>query len=153
MTKLLALATSAFLFAIPSLLAADEQDLDEYEKRVNRINTLADKPGMMNIALQRISTETGVPIENVRSQHKRFSTMGAAGIMIANVLANETKKEPSDFLKARTEGKKWLAQARQHKVSVDKLNDRLERLQKALTEGGDATEKRNNRNDNQRRRQ
>ena len=146
MTKLLAFAVSAFLVAIPSLIAADDQDVDEFERRVSRINAAADKPGKMNIALQRISTETGVPLENVRGQHKRYTNMGAAGIMIANVLANETKKAPNDFLKARTDGKKWLAQARDNKVSVEKLNDRLERLQKAMTDGAGGAEKRNNNN-------
>ena len=139
MTKLLTIAASVLLLAMPALTAADKEDVDEYENRVSRINAMAEKPGMMNIALQRIATETGVPLEQVRAQHKRHTNMGAAGLMIANVLANETKKAPSEFLTARTEGKKWLAQAREHKVSVDKLNDRLERLQKAMSNG--STEK------------
>ena len=136
MTKFLALAASAALFAASSLIAADKEDMDEYEKRLNRINTAAEKPGMMNVALQRIATETGVPLENVRAQHKRHPEVGPAGLLIANVLANETKKAPSEFLKERAEGKRWLAMARENKVSVDKLNDRLERFEKALTTGG-----------------
>ena len=137
MTKLLALATSAMVFAASFVIAADKDDLDEYEKRLNRINAQAEKPGMLNVALQRISTETGVPLEQVRAQHKRHPEVGPAGLLIANVLANETKKAPSEFLKERAEGKKWVAIARQHKVSVDKLNDRLERLEKAIATGGD----------------
>jgi hypothetical protein len=134
MIKLFAIATSALLCTlIAPAFAADEQDVEEFEKRVGRSNALAEKPGMMDTALQRIATETGVPIENVRNQHKRHPETGAGGLLVANVLANETKKAPAAFLKQHADGKKWLAIARDNKVSVEKLNERLERFQKALT--------------------
>jgi hypothetical protein len=133
MTKLLSIVTSVFFLAMmTSAFAADSQDVDEFEKRIGRANTTAEK-GSMDTALQRIATETGVPIENVRNQHKRHPETGAGGLLVANVLANETKKAPSVFLKEHADGKKWLTIARDNKVSVDKLNDRLERFQKSLS--------------------
>jgi len=131
MTKLFVCAFTALLFAVGPIIAAD--DTDEFENRAKKINSMADKNSNIDVALQRISTETGVPVENVRSQHKRYPETGTAGLLIANVLANETKKAPSEFLNQHAKGKKWLAIARDNKVSVDKLNERLDRLEKALS--------------------
>jgi hypothetical protein len=116
-------------------LAADKQDLDHFESRVQQLNSLAEKPGMMKVAIQTISNETGVPVEKVRNQHKRHSDMGIAGLMIANVLADDTKKAPEHFLSERESGKKWVTIARENKVSVDKLNERLDRFARALKGG------------------
>ncbi len=113
-------------------LAADKEDLDHLENRVKQLNALAAKPNMQDIAFQRISTETGVPLETVRKQHGRHPNIGIAGIMIANVLANETKKNPDWFLTQRDDGKKWLQIAKENKVTVEKLNERLDRLHKAI---------------------
>lgn len=130
-----ALLTTAVLFAfglMAPLIAADNDDVEHFENRAKQLNNQAEKPGMLQVALQRISTETGVPLENVRAQHKRHPDIGVAGLMIANVLANETKKAPEQFLSQRAEGKKWLVMAKQNKVSVDKLNERLDRLARAI---------------------
>jgi hypothetical protein len=114
------------------VIAADKEDLDHLEKRVKQLNSLAAKPGREEVALKRISTETGVPEASVRRQHGRHPDIGLGGLMIANVLANETKKLPEVFLKQRAGGKKWLAIAKENKVSVDSLNERLDRLAKAV---------------------
>src|SRR5689334_17288357 len=108
MTMLLALG-----LAFPTM-AADKEDHDELENRVTQINAMGAKPNMTDIALQRISTETGVPVETVRKQHGRHPSIGVAGLMIANVLANETKKAPETFLAQREGGKKWKQIAKQN---------------------------------------
>jgi hypothetical protein len=135
MTKLFIIGLTTLLFGFGPVLAADDKDVDEFESRISKLNAKAEKPDMMNVALQRIATETGVPIENVRNQHKRHPQTGAGGLMVANVLANETKKAPSEFLTAHANGKKWLTIVSNNKVPVDKLNDRLERLDRAMTSG------------------
>jgi hypothetical protein len=113
-------------------LAADKEDLDHLENRVKQLNALGAKPATQDIALQRISTETGVPLETVRKQHGRHPAIGIAGLMIANVLANETKKNPGTFLTQRDNGKKWRQIAKENNVSVEKLNERLDRLHNAI---------------------
>jgi hypothetical protein len=113
-------------------LAADQEDLDHLENRVKQLNALGAKPAMQDVAFQRISTETGVPLETVRKQHGRHPKIGIAGLMMANVLANETKKNPDWFLTQKESGKKWLQLAKENNVSVDKLNERLDRLHKAI---------------------
>ena len=126
MTMLLALG-----FVFPAI-AADKEDLDHLENRVKQLNAVGAKPEMTDIALQRISTETGVPVETVRKQHGRHPKLGVAGLMIANVLSNETKKTPEQFLAEREKNKKWLQIAKENNVTVDKLNERLDRLAKAI---------------------
>ena len=129
MTLLLALG-----LVFPAMAAdkQDKQDLDQLENRVKQLNAVGNKPEMQDIAFQRISTETGVPVETVRKQHGRHPNVGVAGLMIANVLANETKKTPEQFLGAKEKGKNWVTIAQQNNVSVDKLNERLDRLAKAI---------------------
>src|SRR6476469_7996729 len=126
MKLLLATALVWAVGLMGSLTAADKDDLEHLENRVKQLNAQAQKPGMMDVALQRISTETGVPLENVRRQHERHPDVGVAGLMIANVLANDTKKSPETFLSEHAKGKKWLTIAKNNKVSVDNLNERLD---------------------------
>jgi len=114
-------------------MAADKQELDQLENRVKQLNAVGAKPEMQDIAFQRISTETGVPVETVRKQHQRHPNVGVAGLMIANVLANETKKTPEQFLSQKEAGKKWLPIAKENNVTVAKLNERLDRLAKAIS--------------------
>jgi hypothetical protein len=132
MKTLIAMTMFLALGLVFPTMAADKEEHDEFENRVTQINAMGAKPNMTDIALQRISTETGVPVETVRKQHGRHPNIGVAGLMIANVLANETKKAPESFLSQREGGKKWKQIAKQNNVGVEKLNDRLERLQKAM---------------------
>ena len=131
MKILIAMTILALGLVFPAF-AADKEDLDHLENRVKQLNALGAKPAMQDVAFQRISTETGVPLETVRKQHGRHPNIGVAGVMIANVLANETKKNPEWFLTQKVDGKKWLQLAKEHNVSVDKLNERLDRLHKAI---------------------
>lgn len=125
-----ALTLCALTFVMVGSALADEDD--EYEARVKKINAMAEKPGKMKVALQRIATETGVPVDRVENQHKKNPEMGAAGIMLANVMHNDTRKPPGEFIEQRKSGKKWLVIAKENKVPIDRLNDRLERLEKAI---------------------
>jgi hypothetical protein len=52
-----------------------------------------------------VATETGVPIERVRAMHKNHPKVQAAGILVACVLADETKKTPDSVLKQHDAGK------------------------------------------------
>jgi hypothetical protein len=110
-----------------------KQELDE---RVKTVNKLTDRKDAMQPALRDISVETGVPMDRVENMHKHHPDAGPAGIMIACVMADETKKDPEEFLKHHVEGSKgWAAMARDNNVSLDKLSLRLDRLETALTTG------------------
>jgi predicted site-specific integrase-resolvase len=94
MKTLIAMTMLMALGLVLPTIAADKQDL---ENRVKQLNSVGAKPEMQDIAFQRISTETGVPVETVRKQHQRHTI------------------------------------AQQNNVSVDKLNERLDRLAKAIS--------------------
>jgi hypothetical protein len=113
-------------------------DRNELDNRVEQINRMI-KRDNMDLAVKRISTETGVPEDRVRAMHERHQRIGPAGLMIANVLANETKKEPEQFMREKTGGKTWVAIARDNNVPLDRLSMRLDRLETALTPTGTYT--------------
>ena len=106
---------------------ADREALDD---RIDQVNRAAKKEGK-DVAMQRISTETGVSMDQLQSMNKKFD-VGPAGLMVASVLANETKKGPEHFLRQHQEGKSWAALARDNKVPIDRLNSRLDRLENAI---------------------
>lgn len=116
-------------------LAAEKVGSQQLENHARRVNKQADKPGMMQVALERISTETGVPLDRVQAMHKDHPDAGAAGVLMANVMAAETKKSPEDFLKKHLSGKSWAEIARDNNVPADKLDVRLNHLETALTPG------------------
>ena len=108
---------------------------DELDGRVQTVNALADKHGGMREAIHDVSVETGVPMEQLRRMRDAHPDAGAAGIMIACVLADNTKKSPETFLSRHVNGKGWAAIARDNSVSLDKINDRLSRLERDLSTG------------------
>ncbi len=114
-------------------IAADDSSHDELEKRIRAVNSEAEKEGNFKRALHHVAIETGVPESKVEAQHQRNPDMGLSGIMLANVMAAETKKEPSEFIKERKSGKKWAAIAKANNVSTDKLTRRLDNLDRAIS--------------------
>ncbi len=116
----------------PAVKAAEQdKTFEDHAKQINQ--STSQSPQKMQTALKTISVETGVPLEKVQAQHKRHPETGAAGLLLANVLAAETKKAPESFLKAHSAGKGWLDIARDNKVPVEKLTVRVESLWRALT--------------------
>src|SRR5262245_36715842 len=136
---LLALMTStvALTLGFGPVSAADKDDAAaQFKKRADQINNATAKdPELFQTALKQISVETGVPLERVRTHHQRHPQMGAAGLLLANVMAAETKESPATFLNERKSGEQWLAIAREHKVPIEKLNVRLDNVWKAISPG------------------
>ena len=108
---------------------------DELDNRAHTINQLADQHGGMKEAIRDVSIETGVPLEQLQKMHDQHPDAGAAGLMIACVIADNTKKSPEAFLSHHVNGKGWAAIARDSNVSLDKINDRLTRLERDLKNG------------------
>jgi hypothetical protein len=116
---------------------------EQLDDRTHEVNDTAKRAGM-DVTLRRISTETGVPLEQVQAMHKKYSDTGGGGLLVACVMANETKKTPEEFLKRHASGKSWTAIARDNNVSLDRLNERLNRLDNAI---GAADRKENKQNE------
>ena len=133
MRTMLSIALSTLLGLAGNIaFAADDSSKDELERRAQTINRAAEKEAVFKKALHHVSIETGVPESTVEAQHRRNPDMGLAGILMANVMAAETKKDSSEFIKQRKGGKGWSAIARANNVSLDKLTQRLDNLDKAI---------------------
>jgi hypothetical protein len=105
----------------------------ELDDRVRSLNSLADRRGDFRIALHNVSVETGVPMDQLQRMHDQHPDAGPGGIMVACVLADDTKKSPEHFLASHAQGgHSWASIARENNVPLDRLNGRLDRLQDSL---------------------
>ncbi len=111
--------------------AADQKDV--LEDRVHSLNSMADKRGDFKVSLHDVSTETGVPMDQLQKMHDQHPDAGAGGIMVACVLADDTKKTPEHFLSSHVGGHGWAEIARQNSVPLDRINGRLDRLEHDLS--------------------
>ena len=114
------------------LARADERSKDELDSRAHTVNALADRHGGMKDAIHDVSVETGVPTEQLQKMHERHPDAGAAGLLIACVLADNTKRAPEQFLSSHINGKGWAAIARDNNVPLEKINTRLDHLEHEL---------------------
>jgi hypothetical protein len=105
---------------------------DELESRAHTVNALADKRGGMKEAMHDVSVETGVPAEQIEKMRDKHPDAGAAGIMIACVIADNAKGSPEGYLSRHVNGKGWGAIARDNNVPLEKINTRLDKLERDL---------------------
>ena len=126
------ITTFALSLGLGLATAADKAEIDHLSARAHQVNAAAKTPGMIQTALHDISVETGVPIDEVKALHKRHPEEGVGGVLIACAMTDETKKSPEKFMDIRATGKTWPAIARDNGVRMEKLNGRLDHLEKAL---------------------
>jgi len=87
----------------------------------------------MHEALKGITVETGVPLGEVEAMHDHFKDTGAAGLLVACVMADVTKNPPEYFLKKHVDGgRDWTQLARDNRVPIDALLQKLESLEAHL---------------------
>ena len=89
----------------------------------------------MKEAIHDVSVETGVPLEKLQRMHDNHPDAGAAGIMIACTIADSAKGNPETYLSRHINGKGWAAIARENDVPLEKINDRLSKLEHDLGSG------------------
>lgn len=107
---------------------------DELEHRAQNVNALADRHGGMRNAIHNISVETGVPEEQLHRMHDSHPDVGPAGLLIASVMADNTKERPEHFLNQHVNGVGWGHIARQNNVPLDKVNEKLANLERELNQ-------------------
>lgn len=105
----------------------------QLDDRVRSLNSMADRRGDFKIALHDVSVETGVPMEKLQRMHDQHPDAGPGGIMVACVLADDTKKSPEHFLSSHVNGHGWAQIALDNNVPLDRINGRLDRLQSDLS--------------------
>lgn len=113
-------------------LARGQTARDELEARAHTVNALADKHGGMKEAIHDVSVETGVPVGDLQHMHDQHPEAGAAGLLIACVMADNTKKPAEQFLSRHINGKGWAAIAHDNNVPLDRINGKLDNLEREL---------------------
>jgi hypothetical protein len=104
----------------------------ELDARAHDVNALADRHGGMRDALHDVSVETGVPERELQRMHDAHPDAGPAGLLIASVMADNTKDRPERFLNQHVNGRGWASIARENNVPLDKINTKLDNLEREL---------------------
>lgn len=107
---------------------------DELESRAHDVNSLADRHGGMRDAIHNVSVETGVPVEQLQRMHDSHPDIGPAGLLIASVMADNTKERPEHFLNQHVNGRGWGSIARENNVPLEKVNEKLANLERELNQ-------------------
>ncbi|HSU55992.1 MAG TPA: hypothetical protein VLT36_18185, partial [Candidatus Dormibacteraeota bacterium] len=125
--------TAALVLALGTSAALAQNANTAFEQKAQALNKAAKQGGKMTTALNAISTETGVPQDQVQAMHNSHPGVGAAAILIASVMADQTKKPAENFLQERAGGTSWEAIASANKVPLQTIEQRLDNVQRALT--------------------
>ena|SRR5437879_1971183 len=133
--------TSLLLGMGLSSVSGADRTQEQLTERLQHVNRSAKTGGRMQTAFHAIATETGVPLEQIEALYKRYPEEGPAGVLMACVMADETKKSPEEFVKKNMAGKSWTQLAKEYKVSIDKLNERLDHMDRILNSATDKPEK------------
>jgi hypothetical protein len=126
------ITTFALSFGLSLATAADKAEVDHLSERSHQVNRLAKTPGMIDAALHDISVQTGVPFDEVKALHKRHPDEGVGGVLIACTITDDTKQSPEKLMDIRATGKTWPAIARDSHVPMERLNGRIDHLEKTL---------------------
>ena len=117
----------------PAQAASDsENQLHQLQKQINDGTQTTPQ---WETAMHTISVQTGVPRDQLRSLRQKYPTVEPSAVLIACVLADHTKKAPEEFLKQHIAGQTWVQIAGNNKVPLDKIDERLQRVQQALAAG------------------
>jgi hypothetical protein len=112
--------------------SAPENQLHQLQ---NQINEGTKTTQQWETAMHTISVQTGVPRDQLRTFRQNYPTVEPSAVLISCVLADETKKAPEGFLKQHIAGQTWVQIARTNKVPLNKIDERLQRIQQALAAG------------------
>lgn len=107
----------------------DKQDVEE---RIRQINKLDNRPAVRDAGLRAVSKELGKPVPQLEAQLKEHSNLGIAGLLVANTIASESRKEPANVIKAHGNGTSWVEMARNNNVSLDTIEAKLARVETAM---------------------
>jgi hypothetical protein len=107
----------------------DKQDI---ENRIRQINRLDNRPAVRDAGLRAVSKELGKPVPQLQTQLKEHSGLGIAGLLVANTIASESKKDADTVIKAHGGDRGWVDVARNNNVSLDSLEAKLSRVESAM---------------------
>ena len=112
--------------------SAPENQLHQLQQQINDGTKTTQQ---WETAMHTISVQTGVPRDQLRTLRQNYPTVEPSAVLISGVLADETKKAPEAFLKQHIAGQTWVQIAKNNKVPLEKIDERLQRIQQALAAG------------------
>lgn len=101
-------------------------------KHARTINTLDNKAGARRAGYEAIAKETGVSVSTLQAQQRQHQEVGTAGLLMANVIAGQTKRPAGNYLRQAAEGKPWERIAADNGVNLEDLDAKLGRLEEAM---------------------
>lgn len=135
-TVLAVFGTALALNAAAATASTPENRLHQLQTEINAATKTTPQ---WETAMHTISVQTGVPRDQLRAMRQKHPTVEPSAVLIACVLADETKKPPEQFLERAIATQDWIPIARNNKVPLEKINARLERIQQALGAGASVT--------------
>jgi len=116
--------------ARPATLGQQRATLEANRLAINKATE--SNPAKHKTALQHIAKQTGVTLEHLKEQDKRFPSASATGLLLGNVIAKKAGVKFSDVIQAREKGKQWDEIARTHNVDFNVLVQESSELVQAL---------------------
>ncbi len=114
----------------PATLAEQKTALDTHARTINQATK--SNPSLQKVALQQISKETGVSVEQLQQQEKNHPEAGANALLLGNLIAKESNTKFGELMRARESGKHWADIAKAHNVDIDALVQKSSRVAQAL---------------------
>jgi len=115
--------------------SASETQLHQLQKQINEGTQTTQQ---WETAMHTVSVQTGVPRDQLRTLRQKYPTVEPAAVLISCVLADQTKKAPEEYLKQHIAGQTWVQIAANNKVPLDRIDERLQKIQQALAAGAAA---------------
>jgi hypothetical protein len=152
MKKLTLLITTICALGAWSIQAADETTAQERRQRaaqrdkadinqlIRDVNRLDNSAGAMRNGMAAVSKETAVPLTRIEATHKQYPNVGLGGLFMAHEIATKTTKSADELLKQHAGGKTWSELAVAEKVDLNMIENKLARIQDAITTGGDRSQ-------------
>jgi hypothetical protein len=106
----------------------------ELAQRMQAVNTATQRRARPAAVTKFISQECGVSEATLEAQRKKYPKVQPAGLLLANEMAQVSKKPAGRFLEAHTEGKEWDELAKANDVPLDRLNRKLAAFERALAQ-------------------
>ena len=101
-------------------------------KHARAINTLDNRAPARQAGLEAIAKETGVSVPTLQVQHRQHQEIGTAGLLMANVIAVQTKRPAGNYLRQAAEGKPWEHIAADNGVNLESLDAKLGQLEETM---------------------
>jgi hypothetical protein len=109
-----------------------DNDQTGLNRRIQDLNSLDDKPGVMRTGLAAVSKETATPLPQIEELQKQQTSAGVGDLFVAQELATKTQKSADEFLKQHASGKSWNQIITDNNGDRSAIEQKLSRIEQAM---------------------